>query len=124
MSDKSNNITKGRVAENIAMEFLVKKGYDIVETNYRYKKAEIDIIAIDEGVLVFVEVKSRSSDIHGSPELGVNFKKMKMIVAGAVSYMEQIDYDGEIRFDIISILLRSSFDFDIEHYEDAFFPGL
>lgn len=124
MLDKSQNVSKGKVAETIAFDFLVAKGYQIVELNWRFKRAEIDIIAKDEEFLVFVEVKSRSKSDFGQPELGVTQKKKSMLVAGATSYMDYIDYDKDFRFDIISIILESEKMLSLDHYEDAFFPGL
>ena len=124
MSDRSHNLIKGKKAENLALDFLLKKGYEILETNWRFKKAEIDIIAKYGGVLVFIEVKSRSSAKFGAPAYGVTPKKKRMLIAGATSYMEIADYNWEIQFDIISIIYKSSYQFDIEHYEDAFFPGI
>ncbi len=124
MSSDETNFIKGRHAEQIAIEFLLKKGLQILAVNWRSHRAEIDIVAKDQNVLVFVEVKSRSSDFFGSPELAVNNKKKKLIVAAATSYMYSVGYDGEIRFDIISIILKSDKYFDLNHYEDAFFPGI
>lgn len=120
----ANNIIKGKIAESIAIEYLQKSGYQIKEVNWRHKKSEIDIICTNKNQLVFCEVKSRSTNYFGAPEFGVTEKKKSMIVAGATSYMDIIDYDGQIRFDIISIILHSKEKFNIEHFEDAFFPGL
>jgi putative endonuclease len=117
-------LQKGRNAEDIAMEYLIVNGYEILATNWRSGKAEIDIIAKDFDHLVFIEVKSRSYDTLGKPENAVNAKKEQMIIRGATSYMDQHNYEGKIRFDVISIILRSEQDFDLEHFEDAFFPGL
>ena len=124
MADKSHNLVKGRKAENLALDFLIKKGYEILETNWRNKRAEIDIIAKFRNILIFIEVKSRSTDRYGAPELGVTSKKKAMLIAGATSYMEEIDYNWEIQFDIISVLYKATDQFVIEHYEDAFFPGI
>lgn len=124
MADKSQNHIKGRRAEDLALEFLIKRGYEILETNWRFKKAELDIIAKFRDVLIFIEVKSRSTSEFGSPELGVTPKKKAMLIAGATSYMDSIDYNWEIQFDIISIVYTSKDKFEIEHYEDAFFPGI
>jgi putative endonuclease len=120
----ANNIIKGRIAESIAVDYLQKSGYLIKEVNWRHKKSEIDIICTINDQLIFCEVKSRSTDYFGAPEFGVTEKKKSMIVAGATSYMDLIDYDGQIRFDFISIILHTEEQFNIEHFEDAFFPGL
>jgi putative endonuclease len=120
----AKHIEKGKLGENIALEYLIKNDYKILETNWRSGKAEIDIIAMDGDVLVFFEVKSRSTDFFGMPENAVNTKKEKLLVAAATSYMYEISYDWKIRFDIISIILRSANDFEFHHFRDAFFPGL
>ncbi len=124
MADKSQNVNKGKIAETIAFDFLKSKGYEILELNWRFKRAEIDLIAREGNFLVFIEVKSRSNNDFGKPESSVGQKKKSMLTAGATSYMDMIDYDKDFRFDIISITLRSETDFNIEHFPDAFFPGL
>jgi putative endonuclease len=119
-----NNTEKGRLAEDLAIDYLIKSNYQILEANWRHKKAEIDVIAQVDNTIVFVEVKSRSNDFFGKPETAVTEKKKKLIIAGATSYMEAKGYDGQIRFDIVSLVLRSKEDYDLEHYKDSFFPGL
>ena len=113
-----NHLEKGRFGEKIAVDFLKSSGYQILETNYRYRKWEIDIIAIHEAVLVFVEVKARSSTQFGYPESAVDRRKMKMILKAAEGYIEQVSWDKEIRFDIVAILFGRPP--EIEHLEDAF----
>ncbi|MGG8496419.1 YraN family protein [Tenacibaculum sp. TC6] len=109
----------GKKGEEQAKGFLVQKGYRILETNYRYQKAEIDIIAQKEDTLVVVEVKTRSTDYYGNPEDFVNTKKIKLLVAAAHKYIEERDIDVEVRFDIIAILQKNG-KLLIEHIEDAF----
>ena len=77
----------GRRGEEIALEFIRKKGYNILDTNWRHRKAEIDIIAKSKDVLIFIEVKSRSSDYYGRPETFVTTKKQQLIslVLGAMA---------------------------------------
>lgn len=106
--------------ETLAEQYLKDKGYQILERNWRFSHAEIDIIAKDGGILVFVEVKTRSSDIFGEPEESVSPKKEALLKDAASVYMEQIDHHWEIRFDIISILIKGEGD-SIEHFKDAFF---
>jgi putative endonuclease len=106
----------GQKAEEKAALFLQKKGYEILERNYRYKRSEIDIIARKENTLVFVEVKYRSKNSYGNPEASVDEKKETQVLSGAENYILDKDWNGEIRFDIISILSDRS----IEHFEDAF----
>lgn len=87
----SDKIKKGKEGENLAADFLVKKGFEIIERNYRSKRSEIDLIVKKNGWLVFVEVKMRSSNAFGFPEEFVDYKKVKNIVQGA----EQYTYDHD-----------------------------
>lgn len=109
----------GKEGEKIAVDFLLKKGYKILETNYRYIKAEVDIIAQKEGVLVAVEVKTRSTDYFEDPQDAVKAKKIKLLVSAVDYYVIQRDLDVEVRFDIIAILINKD-GTKIEHLEDAF----
>jgi putative endonuclease len=112
----------GKLGETIAIGYLEEKGYDIVRQNFRSGRGEIDLIAWSpEGCLVFAEVKTRSLDGYGGPEEAVDRKKQDMIARTAGSFMEQIGHEGEIRFDIISVLLARGELKSIRHAEDAFF---
>ena len=94
----------GFQGEKIAREFLLKKGYRILEKNWRYRKAEIDLIAQKENILAIVEVKTRSSDYYGNPQDFVNSKKIKLLVEAANEYVIKKNLDVEVQFDIIAIL--------------------
>ena len=114
----------GKKGEELAEEFLKNKGYEILETNWRHRKAEIDIIAKHKDVLIFVEVKSRSNDHFGRPEAFVDQKKEELMADAASVYMEVIGHEWEVRFDIISILFHNDAYQSIDHFKDAFFPGI
>lgn len=114
-----NNQEKGKAGEQLAADYLEKNGYVIVERNYRYKRSEIDIIAEHEGVLVFVEVKARSSSNFGMPEEAVGEAKARKLMEGAENYILETDWKGDIRFDIISIMLKMP-STEIAHFQDAF----
>jgi putative endonuclease len=118
----SKHINLGALGEKIGRDYLLGKGYTILEQNWRYSRAEIDIIAKEGEVLVFVEVKTRSTALFGEPALAVTPKKQALLVDAASAYMERIQHEWEIRFDIISIVMTDK-DHDLEHYKDAFFPG-
>ncbi len=105
----------------MACQYLADLGYQIIERNWRYSKAEIDIIAKDQEVLVFIEVKTRSSDYFGKPEDFVSEHKELLYSDAASRYMESIGYEWEIRFDIISVLLNTRGIYTIEHFKDAWF---
>jgi putative endonuclease len=113
---------KGKIAEDAACDFLITQNYRILDRNWRFKKAEIDIIAEDPdaGILVFVEVKSRSYTFFGEPESAVSAKKQKLISDAAAAYMEQISYNWAVRFDIIGIVFDNSNNLNINHFKDAY----
>jgi putative endonuclease len=126
---KSDNIlskqqSTGKLGEDIASNFLQKAGYSLLERNWRFRKAEIDIIAKDGEVLVFVEVKAKSYTYFGAPEESVSSYKEDLIIDAAHQYMIKIGHDWEIRFDIISIVLDKNKGTSITHFKDAFFPSL
>jgi len=110
----------GNKGEQLAVDFLIKKGYDIIERNYRFDKAEVDIIAQQKDTLAIVEVKTRSSKDFGNPQDFVNTKKIKLLVKAVDEYVVMNDLDVEVRFDIIAIVKQGK-GFDIEHLEDAFY---
>ena len=110
----------GKLGEEMAVGFLQKAGYNIVETNFVFQKAEIDIIAQKGNILAVVEVKTRSSLDFGNPEDFVNPKKIKLLVKAMDEYVISNDLDFNVRFDIISVY-KNGKDFIIEHLEDAFY---
>ncbi|MDK2771414.1 MAG: YraN family protein [Flavobacterium sp.] len=110
----------GKLGEELAVEFLIEQGYEILETNWRFDKAEIDIIAQKENTLAIVEVKTRSSIEFGLPQDFVKSKKIQLLVKAVNEYVEKKDLDVEIRFDIIAIT-TSKQNHNIEHLTDAFY---
>ena len=109
----------GNKGEQLAIDFLLKNKYTILEKNYRYLKAEVDIIAQKENVLAAVEVKTRTSAYFGNPEEFVNPKKIKLLLSAIDNYVIEKDLDVEVRFDIIAIITNKK-ETKIEHLEDAF----
>jgi len=109
----------GKKGEQLAIEYLLKKGYQIIEKNYRYLKAEVDIIAKKETVLVAIEVKTRTSNYFGNPQDFINPKKIKLLVSAIDFYVIEKNLDVEVRFDIIAIIHNKK-EIKIEHLEDAF----
>jgi len=112
----------GAFGEKLAVDFLKAQGYQILETNWRYGKAELDIIAKLAAELIFVEVKTRTSDTFSKPEDAINRKKIRLLGQAAAVYMEQIGHDGEIRFDVVSVVDRKNKQPSLRHMIDAFFP--
>lgn len=109
----------GKKGEKLAIDFLIKNDYKILEKNYRYLKAEVDIIAQKNDVLAAIEVKTRTSNYFGNPEEFVNPKKIKLLTSAIDNYVVEKDLDVEVRFDIIAIIFNKK-ETKIEHLKDAF----
>ncbi len=110
----------GKLGEEMAVEFLQKNGYEILETNWTFQKAEVDIIAKKENILAIVEVKTRSSLDFGLPQDFVKPKKIQLLVKAVNEYVVANDLDIEVRFDIIAVHKEGK-TFAIEHLIDAFY---
>lgn len=114
MSDK---IKTGNKGEKLAAEFLQKKGFTVVAKNYRFRRAEIDLIVQRENWLIFVEVKTRTSAAYGEPEDFVGDHKARNVFEAAEEYIYSTNWQGHIRFDIVAVKLGG--EIEIEHFEDA-----
>ena len=110
----------GKQGEEMAVEFLQKNGYKILETNWTFQKAEIDIVAQKDNTLAVVEVKTRSSIDFGLPQDFVNPKKIQLLVKAINEYVISNEMDVMVRFDIIAVHKEGN-SFKIEHLEDAFY---
>lgn len=110
----------GKKAEDLAVEYLQKNGYKILVRNFRFQKAEIDIIAEKDHLIVVVEVKARSTDAFILPQEAVTKTKIKLIVSATDHYLEEFNKNQEVRFDIISVLPDEKGTLTIEHIENAF----
>jgi len=110
----------GKFGEELAVDFLEKNGYEILETNWVFQKAEIDIIAQKENILAIVEVKTRSSIEFGLPQDFVKPKKIQLLVKAVDAFVNERDLNIEVRFDIIAIHKEGK-SFVIEHLIDAFY---
>ena len=109
----------GNFGEELAVAFLEKNGYTILDTNWTFQKAEVDIIAQKENVLAVVEVKTRSSIDFGLPQDFVKPKKIQLLVKAINEYVISNEMDVEVRFDIIAIHKKGE-KFEIDHIIDAF----
>ena len=114
----------GKKGESIAKDYILKKGYTILETNWYYNKNEIDIIAETATHLVIIEVKTRSSFFESDPGITVPLRKQKYLVKAADYYLMKNNIEKETRFDIITVIITNNDIFAIEHLEDAFYPTL
>ena len=110
----------GNLAEDLAADDLSQKNYKILVRNFRYQKAEIDIVTEFEDLIVVVEVKARSYDTLIEPQEAVTKKKIKSIVLCTDFFMRERNLDKEVRFDIITVLPDQSGKLQINHIEDAF----
>lgn len=119
----NSHLKTGQEGEEAARTFLQKKGYRILHSNWHFHHYELDIVAIDDDMLVVVEVKTRADDYLIAPDEAVDRKKMRRTISAADAYVRHFDLDMPVRFDIIS-LVKSSEGYRIDHYEDAFLPGV
>ncbi|WP_294209593.1 YraN family protein [uncultured Chryseobacterium sp.] len=110
----------GKKAEDMAVEHLLRSGYKILSRNFRFQKAEIDIIAEKEDLIIIVEVKARSTDAFMLPQEAVKKSKIRLIVAAADHYLEEYNRNEEVRFDIITVLPDEERNLVIEHIIHAF----
>ena len=109
----------GKLGEELAVDFLEKNGYEIIETNWTFQKAEVDIIAKKDAILAVIEVKTRSSLDYGLPQDFVKPKKIQLLVKAINEYVTQNELDVDVRFDIVAIHKENN-EFILEHIEDAF----
>jgi len=122
----------GDRGEHIAAAYLERKGYTILARNYRFERAEVDLICFKPalqadrgGALVFAEVKTRTGVGFGRPEEAVTEEKQRNVIRAAQAYLYEHKLDGaSCRFDVISILLHRDRPPEIEHFEDAFWEGV
>ncbi len=117
--EKNTTKTIGTHGESLAAQLLKEKGYTIITQNFRHKKAEIDLIVRKGKILVFVEVKTRTNTNFGEPETFVTANQRKQIHTAAGLYISRIDWQHDIRFDIVAITLGATE--EVLHIEDAFY---
>ena len=118
MTARTKNL--GNAGEIFAANYLERRGYKILAKNFRVRSAEIDIIAEIDGLIVFVEVKTRSDTKHGLPAEAVNFRKQQKIIQAAGVFLQDEKYfDAPCRFDVIEIYSNGS-QFSARHIENAF----
>lgn len=109
----------GAKGESMAVNFLRAKNYTILATNWRWQKAEVDIVAQINNILVFVEVKTRSSDTFIKPEEAVHEKKQQLLIDAAEAYCEANQVELELRFDVIAIIHQGN-KTTTKHIENVF----
>ncbi|HEX8660069.1 MAG TPA: YraN family protein [Hymenobacter sp.] len=111
----------GQAGETAAADYFQTQGYEVLARGYRYGRAEVDLV-LQHGaeLLVFVEVKTRSSSQYGPPETFVSARKKELFRLAATHLQEEMNWTGDIRFDIVALTLLQQ-GFKIEHFEDAFY---
>jgi putative endonuclease len=111
----------GRRGEDAAAQYLAARDYQILERNWRHRRAEVDLIVIspDRQTLIFVEVKTRATDFYGYPELAVTARKMELLYEAADVYQEEFGWTRDVRFDILALTVHGA-GFKVYHIEHAF----
>lgn len=119
--------TTGKIGEEIARNYLIEKGYAIIEQNAHIGHYELDIVASKGNRIIFIEVKTRNSDTDFDPLEALNAKKIKYLCRAANSYVQAYDIPHQVQFDVITVMINgfgSAQEIKIEHYPDAFLPPL
>lgn len=119
---KSAHYLLGKHGEKVALRYLERKGYSLLQKNWRMSNLEVDLILDNGNEIVFVEVKTRSSSKYGRPEESIDSEKQMFLMNAADVYMRNLNVELPARFDVVSIVI-SEREVQIEHFEDAFYPG-
>lgn len=112
----------GKWGEGVAADYLEQQGYSILERGWRSGHKDIDLIAFKQGILAFVEVKTRKNNAYIQPQQAVDRHKIKLLMTAANRYICNNNIDAEIRFDIVAITGTDYSNYKIEHIEQAFLP--
>ena len=118
----AKHLDLGRKGESLAKTFLEGQGYEILDENWTHSKCEVDLIVYKDRIIIFVEVKTRTGNGFGEPEDFVDARKQRLLVEAADEYIYLMEHEGEVRFDIISILFDKKDNYTLKHIEDAFWP--
>jgi putative endonuclease len=111
----------GKKGEEIAVAYLIKNGYLVLETGWTWQHLELDIIAFKQDLLVIVEVKTRSSQMYADPDDTISNKKLRKIYDATDKYMDLKKIPWEVRYDLITIIDHGE-TWAVDHIEDAFYP--
>ncbi|WP_345950581.1 YraN family protein [Mucilaginibacter sp. PAMB04274] len=112
----------GRRGEALAKAHLEAASYEILDENWTFGRAEVDLIAYKDKVIIFTEVKTRTGNGFGEPEDFVDSRKQKLLADAADEYIYLMNHQGEVRFDIVAILFTPKDTYTLKHIEDAFWP--
>jgi len=119
----AKHLDLGRKGESLAKAHLENSGYEILDENWTHGKLEVDLIAYKNKVIIFTEVKTRTGNRFGEPEDFVDLRKQKLLADAADEYIYLMNHQGEVRFDIISVLFDQKNNYILKHIEDAFWPS-
>lgn len=108
----------GKEGEAVARDYLEKKGYRVITQNWRTKYGEIDLIALHQGVLIFIEVRTKTHERFGIPEESINTKKQSRMINNAQAYMAIHRHRGPSRIDAVCVVLGHGSPARIDHYEN------
>ena len=114
----------GILGEEIAVRYLQDRSYAILERNWRSGRLEVDIIARIDDQMVIAEVKTRTDGFLESIGEAVNKKKQNLLIRAANAYIVKKNMDLDVRFDIITVIFEGKTKFQIQHIENAFYPGV
>jgi putative endonuclease len=118
----AKHLDLGRRGEALAKAHLENTGYEILDENWTHGKLEVDLIAYKDRVIIFTEVKTRTGNRFGEPEDFVDTRKQRLLADAADEYIYLMNHQGEVRFDIISVLFDQRGNYVLKHIEDAFWP--
>lgn len=118
----AKHLDLGRKGEALAKAHLEQAGYEIMDENWTHGRLEVDLIAYKNGTIIFAEVKTRTGRGFGEPEDFVDTRKQKLLADAADEYLYLMNNQGEVRFDIISVLFDQKNNHVLKHIEDAFWP--
>jgi putative endonuclease len=118
----TQHLELGRKGEALAKAHLENSGYEILDENWTHRRLEVDLIAYKNKTIIFVEVKARSGTGFGQPEDFVDMRKQRLLADAAGEYLYLMNHQGEVRFDIISVLFDRQNNHVLKHIEDAFWP--
>ncbi|WP_158825240.1 YraN family protein [Mucilaginibacter lacusdianchii] len=119
----AQHLELGRKGEAMAKAHLEAAGYEILDENWTFGKAEVDLIAYKNRMIIFTEVKTRTGNGFGEPEDFVDNRKQRLLSDAADEYIYLMNHQGEVRFDIIAIRFYPQGTFTLKHIEDAFWPS-
>lgn len=112
----------GRLGENVAARYLIQKGYNILARDWHCGHRDIDIVAQKDGLLVFVEVKTRSTTVFGQPEEAIDNRKIRSLLAAGSAYVRYFHVESPVQFDVITVVGENE-PFEINHIENAINPN-